>query len=580
MPQETTTEQVKDINAQAERLYALLAGDGYYEVPPYQRDYSWEAEQWSKLADDFLRAGSDGKTNFLGAMVFVIENESNRRYEVLDGQQRFATLLLLLRALQLTLQQRGAGSTTMSQIENMVFAPDVYGNTDTGDPFVHIQLNDEDREYYTTTLTDGTAPDPMRGSHKLIKKAFEFFIQKFDDHVPHDPDELNDYWSELRKGLASRLYIIRVEVRDAVDAQMVFEALNSAGVDLTAADLVKNHLLRTVPKTTFDSAYAHWRSMVEQVGDEYLSRYLRASWNSKYDFAREAELYREVTDLVVASPGKSGRKVSAATYVMELDEESLNWVDLRNADGASWASQHPDLRDDLNDLRSLDARLVYVPLLALREVFKTDVREFAKAVRWFRDFYVRHTIVGGRAANEVEEDYSKWATQIRKGAMTLPELHGHLVALSPNDASFEASFESMQVKRLLTARVLLARVNDSVNKSNTLSQTIMSGQKIHVEHVIPQKPNSEWEKFLKDRKINHDEVVNSVGNLTLLLGPKNIRASNKSFEEKKPKYVATEAPINKYLATLSEFGSAELESKAARQTGAKRLDPEVAERAN
>jgi hypothetical protein len=555
----------KEIDAHAERLYTLLAGDGHYSVPPYQRDYAWEAEQTNKLLDDVLRvADTDSGTYFLGAMVFVVKDEPNRRYEVLDGQQRFASLLLLLRALQSILSERGASASTTSQIESMIFAPDVYNNTPSGQPFVHIQMNDEDRDYFNETLVASDPPEPQRGSHRLIAKAFAYFRDKLKDSVPaEDQNELDEYWNALRKGLASRLYVIRVEVWDAVDAQMVFEALNSAGMDLTAADLVKNHVLSIVPQPQFAKTYAHWRSAVDNVGDEQLTRYLRASWNSKYAFAREAELYKQVHERVVAS-GHQKTRTAAAIYVKELDDESIDWVDLRNPDGATWMNPFPDLRADLNDLRSLDARLAYVPLLALRAAYRSQHTDFQEAARWFRDFYVRHTIVGGRAANEVEEDYSKWAVALRNGTLPLPDLRKKLASLCPDDESFRQSFKTLQIRRLLTARVLLARINDSVNKDNALSETHLSGKKIHVEHVVPQRPNSEWKEFLEAEGTQHEDVVNSIGNLTLLLGPKNIRAGNKEFSEKKPKYVATGAPINEYLASLNSFGRAQVEERAAK----------------
>lgn len=148
----TKQSTTKAIRADAERLNTLLAGDAYYKVPPYQRDYRWEAEQTSKLFNDVTRSAKKGEgAYFLGAMVFVIEDEANRRYQVLDGQQRFASLLLLLRALQSVLEGRGAGTTTISQMVGMITPQDIYDNNN-GDPFVHIQLNDEDRAFFNSTI--------------------------------------------------------------------------------------------------------------------------------------------------------------------------------------------------------------------------------------------------------------------------------------------------------------------------------------------------------------------------------------------------------------------------------------------
>lgn len=549
------------IRARAESLLGLLAVDTSYEVPPYQRDYSWDIEATTRLFEDVTRVPEGPESYFLGAMVFVVLDDKQNRFEVLDGQQRFASLLLMLRALQRVLEDRHVSASKYNHILSMLRPADIHNNH-AGEDFVHIQMNDDDREFFNVTIETGETPEPERRSHRLIRDALELFLAKFQEAVPGDPAGAEDYWKSLRRRMTEDLYVIRVEVGDEADAQLIFEALNTAGMDLTASDLIKNHVLRQMSnKDQRNKTYQVWRSMVETIGDDDLTRYLRASWNSMHEFAREGDLYKLVKKQVIPSGGSGHTK--PAEYVAILEKEAGNWLDIQSPDAATWAGSHSNLREHLQDLKEMDSRLALVPLLALFAAHPKDFALLEDASRLFRDFYVRHTIVGQRAANEVEQRYSEWAAKIRKGKLTVADLRKELQKLSPSDAEFEGNFAKFEIKRQATARVLLARLNDSVKKDNVISKTITDGKKIHLEHVIPQKPEK-WETFLAAENLRHEDVINRLGNLTLLLGTRNIQASNKVFKDKVATYKASEAPINEYLASLSNFGAAELEERSKR----------------
>lgn len=556
------------VEATSQPLFKLLTGPTYDEVPPYQRDYSWEVEQTTRLLADVIpRADGRREPYFLGAMVFVRDDDVEEKFEVLDGQQRYATLLLLLRALEEVLRSRLSEEALKRMtvtIGAMLTPADSQGRNN-GESFVHLRLNDADREYFETVIKHGKLESPTRGSHKLIKGAYERFLKFFQEAVPADAGDAEDYWIEFKDRLVKDLYIIRVDVSAEIEAQELFEALNSAGMDLTAADLVKNLVLRTLRKEgsegDFKQGYDNWRSAVEDVGDKELPRFLRVFWNSKYGFAREARLYRDLRSRLEEEKSKNARKQFVKGLLADLSKEAQIWSDLQTK-GQSAGAGSSALRDDLQDLQALDAKLVYVPLLAWWAKHD-DQGSRERVARLLRDFFVRHTIVGKRAPNEVEELYSQWAMEIRSGSMTEAKLQQSLERLSPSNEEFKAAFKALELRKLAYARVLLARLNDSQNRDNSISKTIIEGKEVHVEHIIPQQPEH-WAATLKGEGLEHGDVVDRIANLTLLVGKRNIAISNKPFQDKKPEYSKSGAPLNAYLAELDKFGKVEIEVRAAR----------------
>lgn len=548
------------VTAHEEKLLNLLWGPNLYEVPQYQRNFSWDVNEISELWNDLLRTATGSEAYFLGSMVFV-KTDTSVVFEVLDGQQRFASLSLMLAAIRDVLKTKKPESLYIKNVQDTLTTMDLsgkFGHTETA----RLHLNERDQEYFEQIIKHGTLPEAKFPSHVLLRKAYEFFVGKFEmETAATDPEVL---WASFVTAFSERLYVIRIQVGDAVDAQMVFEALNSAGLDLTQADLIKNYLLREVPVAQKETAYKSWTATADAVEtDANLTGFIRTFWNSGFGFSRKDQLYKKIRDTVKRPPVSTGQ-VEVLAFIKQMEEEAEEWLALLSASVTGPALLVEDINRDLADLRTMGATLVHVPLLALRIIHKDDPASFAKCVRWFRDFYVRHTIVGRRAANEVEGPYAEWASRIRKGEMSVAQIYEEMKKLSPTDDEFVANFEALQIKVHRVGRLLLARINDSADPENAITQTYSSGGKVHLEHIIPQNPEK-WQSQLDAEGLEHETVVNSIGNLTLLVGPKNQKISNLTFDVKQEEaYAAAKnvAPINELLAKCQSFGKQELSDRA------------------
>jgi hypothetical protein len=556
------------ISAHEEPLQRLLFTNmNLYEVPIYQRNYSWEAEQVSALWEDILRTARGTDVYFLGSMVFVKTGQPNV-YQILDGQQRFATLSLLMAAFRSMFRELVPESPYIALTESTLTALDLNGNH-----VCRLRLNDRDRPFFEPLAMSGVLGSPQHSSHKLLRRSYEEFTNKLEGLIEggEDPSLL---WAQLMRTFADRLYIIRIEVDDLESAQQIFEALNSAGLDLTQADLIKNYLLREAPEPSRHDAYLTWMSVADAVEeDSALTTYIRTLWNSSHGFARKSELYKRLKERVKATP-LSSEEITPSAFVSQLNDEVQSWLAIRDAQVPAGTPFQltASLRDDLQDLKAFNAVLVHVPLMAIRSVSEESPADYARAVRWLRDFFVRNTIVGRRASNQLEIRFSEWAREIRAGRMSLAAFYEELVRQSPTDEEFELEFKSLNVRTQKVARVLLARINDHVNPSNVITNTMIEGGSVHLEHIIPQQPDEEgWAPTLArlaEEGLDHEDVLNNIGNLTLLRPADNIGISNRSFELRKSAYEQRDedgnpqpAPINVYLTQIDEFGLKELRAR-------------------
>lgn len=548
------------INAHEEPLFKVLWGVDILEVPPYQRNFAWDEEQVGALWDDAFRTSRGSDVYFLGSVVLVKTKHAGV-YELLDGQQRLASLLLMLAAFRDVLKDERPKSDQIATIQTALTRMDMsgrYGHKMTA----RLHLNHRDRTYFASVVGDASIPEPEFASHRLLKKAYEYFKGRIEKLVKEgqDPEAL---WESLRTAFTDRLYIIRIEVGDEVQAQMIFEALNSAGLDLTQADLIKNYLLRETPGHERDAAYKAWSSVADQIEEStHLTNFVRVYWNSAYSFARKDELYKRIKE-GVKKPPLSSTQVDVKSFLTNMKNEAQEWIALQTSSLTGPGAETEQANDDLRELRELGAVLIFVPLLALRKVYAGDMATFARSVRWFRDFYVRYTIVGKKAANEVEEPYSRWAISLRNGTLKAEDVYDELVKLSPTDDEFEEAFRNLSVRTLKVGRVLLARINDAADPTNNITKTMSSGKRVHLEHIVPRSPEK-WQVFLDAEGLKHEEVVHSIGNMTLLVGSRNISISNSEFGKKQRDAYAQGrniAPINEELATAKQFGKAELEAR-------------------
>lgn len=236
--------------------FSDIIGNGkIYQVPAYQRDYSWKMDNWEDLWNDIISI-SDSEpqsVHYMGSI--VLQNKGDKKYTIIDGQQRLATLsLFVLATIKLIQDLVGKEIDIEFNKERIsLLSSKFLGDKDPASLTysAKLSLNENNNSFYQSHLMVFRSPNnerTLRDSDKLLWQAYNFFRNSLKIYFDKTADG-ESIAIFLNKMVAERLMFIQIVVENEVSAYTVFETLNSRGVDLTVTDLLKNYLFSVSTKT-------------------------------------------------------------------------------------------------------------------------------------------------------------------------------------------------------------------------------------------------------------------------------------------------------------------------------------------
>lgn len=227
-----------------------------FTIPVYQRVYSWNDAQCNDLWRDTLRAGRLGTEHFVGTVLYSIEEKpsESRQFDIIDGQQRMATLTIMLTAFADYLREHADGEAAINA-EDIVQTYLRVAEGDASSP--KLTLARADRETFSALICGGDMPDEpserVVENYRLFKGCM--------DAADFDPDV---FW----RGVGLLLAIV-AELDEDDSPQLVFESLNSKGMPLTTGDLIRNSLLVGVSHKDQTRLYREfWEPIENAIGDD------------------------------------------------------------------------------------------------------------------------------------------------------------------------------------------------------------------------------------------------------------------------------------------------------------------------
>ncbi len=241
------------MKARQEKLIGLLdSEDTQFYIPVFQRSYTWSKAQCDELWRDMLKSASEECDHFTGAVLCMPEPDG-LSYQVVDGQQRLATLTLLMVALRNFLGERDA---SIMGLDATTIEATYFGSPDKP----RLTMNEADNPTLRSLEFPTYAQPDGRARAQKLKDSVAFFRKRLDD-----PElDLLSLWKGVRS-----LNCIFVELDTGDNAQVVFESLNSKGVQLTTADLCRNYLLAGLPQAEQVRLYEDfWEPIEDLFGDD------------------------------------------------------------------------------------------------------------------------------------------------------------------------------------------------------------------------------------------------------------------------------------------------------------------------
>lgn len=540
----------------------LLQSPDTFFVPDYQRDYSWTSEETRELWEDIeALLSKKRKAHYLGAIVVILGN--NRRLEIVDGQQRLASMSLLIIAIRKFLHSKGEKKTA-GLFANFVDKID----SETGESEPKLVLNQNNRDVYNLVHSGRdpkTAPAHRLKTNKLLVQAFAYFQTQVQAYFANK-SAVGLGTRELELVISEMLHVTLISVNDADSAFLIFETLNQRGLELSVSDLIKNHMLSSVKtKDNREKIRRQWDVLSQNVGEGDITAFLRHYWLSNYGVIREREIFTAVRNICKTPTATIG-------FSRDLIEMSAVYGAIQSGRGDTWVGLSDErkaaLLNDLEQINLCGLKQCYPILMA---AIQTVPKLAPEIFHLMLVFTFRYSVIGGQATGNLEKRYSDVAINIRKHKpKKIKEVADWFGKMMPTDAQFIEWFSSKTEKNGKIARYILQCLEDQGFKSNEF-HTNMSPQKVNLEHVLPQNPSnkSQWAKdFPADQQ---EEYSTRLGNLTLLETKLNSSIENDDFAAKAKALSKSKFKSAKKISTATSWipDSIEKRQKAMARAAAK-----------
>ena len=520
--------------------FGRLMGNGlHYEVPKYQRDYSWDKEQWSDLWYDLMQMIDEKDSHYMGYL--VLQTSDDKNYQIIDGQQRLTTICVLILAVVDSLLN--LPGTDKEKEDNKKRAENIrstyIGNMDmlTLTSVNKLVLNRNNDHFYRTYLST-LQEMPKRGlktSERLLKSSFETF-KSYLEIKYRSAKELVVFIENL----VNNIFFTVITVTDELNAFKVFETLNARGVQLSSSDLLKNYIFSVantndLHQTKLDELENIWAEIADILKDSQISDYLRFYWNSTHKTIRKNQLYKTIRN-EIKTPEE------AFSLLRDMRKKADIYIALRSPDDELWRAQ-PEVSTNLGLLKLFNV-IQPIPLL-MSAYSNLSERDFSSLLTKIVIISFRYNVICGKNPNELENVYNKVALDINKTKSYKTE--DLKAGIYVTDAEFEQTFAYKEFVYSSRNNQIAKYILGKIEKFESGASIDISSSTL--EHILPDNPNEEWN--WDDVKIQQFHY--RLGNMTLLEAGKNRDLGNVSFSEKKAVYKKSTVPMT------VEIGNSDLE---------------------
>ncbi|MGL2620292.1 DUF262 and DUF1524 domain-containing protein [Helicobacter pylori] len=522
-----------------------------FVIPIYQRLYSWGKEQCKQLWDDIIKIGGNDKMNghFIGSILYVLDgNTPSSPLLIIDGQQRLTTITLLCIAL------RNHSSDEVKILEKFSreeIESYLINNNKDGDKKFRLILSESDKDTLLS-LIDKNKRKPSEPSVKIMEnfKLFEEWISK-------NTGKLETIFKGLKK-----LMIVWIALEKGKDdPQLIFESMNSKGIELTQTDLIRNYIIMETEteEKQKDFYNGYWRAMEEDfkqnetLFDRFVRHYLTIKTGKIPNIKKVYEAFKDYQQ-------KEGVKIE--DLLKDLQKYCGYFCQI-----VFKKEKDKDLNKALSFLVDLERDVVYPLLLELYSDYRDGVlskQDFISIIA-LTDSYLCRRAVCGFESSGLNKIFAFFTKKIDKDQY-LESMKVHFLSLEKTTGKFPKDFEF----RDSFITIDFYHFKENKNKyflerlENFDTNEPVNTQECNIEHIMPQTLTPKWEGDLGENfKAIHEKYLHTIGNLTLT--GYNSEYSNKPFQEKRDMekgFKQSSLKLNQSLKDLESFGEKEIEERA------------------
>ena len=540
----------------------LATNETSFAIPVYQRNYDWTLFQCKQLLHDIIETGRNDKTNahFIGSIVYVHDDvytaSGLTELTIIDGQQRLTTITLIYIALY-RLAKELNNPMLVSRIQKTYlineFAPE--------EEKLKLKPTENNKEALRHIL-NSTDAEEFKGYSKIIEN-FEYLRSVI----------TADNFETVQRGLSKLIFVDIALDRQKDNPQRIFESLNSTGLELSQADLIRNYILMGLSRSNQDRIYkSYWEVIEKNAKDETLNK-TRVS-----EFIRD---YLTLMNKEIPNKGDVYFKFKEKYPTTTIDDLELVLGELKSLVKYYNKLTNPrnesdkDIRTQLEYINRLEINVAFPFLMKVYEDYSNDIIDkftFIAVLSLVQSFSFRRFIIGlpTNALNKIfmglydKVEPNNYLLSIQKsllqrsGVQRFPRNPETINALKEKDVyNIKPKNRTYLFERL-------------ENYQNMEPVVFEGNSDITVEHIFPQNPDPKWKIELGADEYNliKEYYLDTIGNLTL--SGNNGKLGNKPFlekkvmnnEEKEQGYIFSRLWLNRDLKEKTKWDKIEIEERA------------------
>lgn len=507
------------IQASEQPIDKVFSNEYSFEIPNYQRPYSWKTDQVGALIGDidyFAFQDDDFdelKPYFLGSIVLIKGDDPSAK--VVDGQQRLATLTILFSVLRELLPDLKAHITKRIYEE--------------GDPLARtknkfrLSVRERDRDFFNKYIQlDGglanlTTEESLTDSQDNIRNNAIYLRQELQEK--YNKDKLR----RLAQYIVQKCYLVVVSTSDEESAYRIFSVLNDRGMQLSHADILKAEIIGEMPETEQEVYTKKWEDIEQNLGiDQFKDLFAHIRMIHRKVKAKDSILKEIRDNLNPKEKPKEFIDKELIPYAKAFDE--IKNTSFESTSNAEKINSHLGWLNQIDNEDWIPPAISFLAKWGNRDAKK--VKRFLKRLeRLAFGLYVMRVNINGRI-----ERYGQILSAIEKDDL---EAVKSSLKLEKSEKQSIRDALSGNVYGMQFTKYLLLRLDADLSEGEARYNYPI----ISIEHVLPQNPDgdSEWIELFPDEE-EREKLTQCLGNLVLLSRRKNSKAQNYEFERKKSSY--------------------------------------------
>lgn len=547
------------MKGEAQPLIKYFDGsDKRFIIPLYQRNYDWKEENCEQLFQDLMKLhNSDRKSHFFGSIVSSVQSGTEDRF-IIDGQQRITTVSLLLIAMVNT-KKDGLIEATDAKLVEKIFKRYLVDEYQEDERKVKLKPIKKDMQAFDALLYK---PKDQYIKESNVTRNYDFFYDK----ITRAGLTLDELFETIKK-----LEVINIRLDEDDDPQLIFESLNSTGLDLSEADKIRNYLLMSLAPVEQDNLYTRFWNPIEE-----FTKYEPSSFVRDYLTMKQGKIGRIDKIYFIFKEYAETANIDRATLL----EDMYHYAKIYNhVDTAKVGTDK--LNRKLNQLRTLDSTIAYPFFMAFFdyaskvELAETEIYQVLDVI----ETYLARRIICNLPSNALNKVFatlhrdvlnyvdksSGYSTNSYIDVLTYVLLKKGGSSVFPSDDEVKGDFKTRQVYKMpVNSRMfILERMENQDNNERHDVVKELTEKNITIEHIMPQTLSSKWKATLGDdwERI-HEQYLHTMANLTLT--GYNSQYSNLTFIEKRNMqkgFKDSAFRLNNFVKSCEQWTETELKAR-------------------